>query len=322
MKRDLLRSVFYLRVISDRKVYRVLGFTSIYDYAAQTAGLSNGQCKAFIRLGGRLENLPQMQRALSEGTITWRKANIIIEKASPINEQGLIQIASEMGEKELRAHCAGAAGSHSPKPRTKRPAVQPPLQLRPQLARKGQEVIGKADAVQHVLFKFTPEQYAVWLAFTVRQEGPTKEEQLLSAFEAGGSSKKNARSHEPGFLITIQHCPACERAVHQTPRGTFEVPVPLLEMAKCDGLIEDSTARRKRSIPPRVRRSVLKRDHYHCQAEGCHNTNHLQLHHRLPVAQGGASTLENLVTLCRRCHRRLHEEEEALRVANRGPIRD
>lgn len=55
----------------------------------------------------------------------------------------------------------------------------------------------------------------------------------------------------------------------------------------------------------RVRRAVLARDGGRCQH--CGSTQHLQVHHIIPLSHGGARTdPRNLVTLCARCHARQH----------------
>lgn len=50
-----------------------------------------------------------------------------------------------------------------------------------------------------------------------------------------------------------------------------------------------------------VRTAVLKRDNYRCV--NCRKTGkHLHAHHIVPRSEGGTNDLDNLVTLCERCH--------------------
>ncbi|MDV8000754.1 HNH endonuclease [Rhodococcus sp. IEGM 1408] len=53
----------------------------------------------------------------------------------------------------------------------------------------------------------------------------------------------------------------------------------------------------------RVRAAVLDRDGHQCVQ--CRSTEHLEADHITPVAKGGTDDLENLRTLCRRCHRKV-----------------
>jgi hypothetical protein len=48
------------------------------------------------------------------------------------------------------------------------------------------------------------------------------------------------------------------------------------------------------------RQSILERDHNTCQA--CGHRPAWQVHHVVPISCGGTDSLENLITLCGRCH--------------------
>ena len=64
--------------------------------------------------------------------------------------------------------------------------------------------------------------------------------------------------------------------------------------------------RRRRTISPALRRALAARDR-HCRFPGCRATR-CDVHHVRHWAQGGATALDNLVLLCRRHHRAVHEE--------------
>ncbi len=308
LRRDLVRTIYYLRLIYDLKVYRLMGYQNIRHYASKAGGLNESQCKAFLKIGAKLGDLPQMKRALEEGSLSWRKAEIIVGQADELSEAELIETARSLSTVELKRPSAEPKAPPYPPPSAKPMAKR--TEVRPE------------DEPCYISYKLTPEQYSIWAAILAAQNR-SKEELLMEALEAYGENRNEAKNNEgrhgPGYLIVLQECPDCGRGTLANNRGTFQAPQALLESARCDALIEDSEARRKRVIPPRLRRMVLKRDQYRCQAEGCPNTLNLQMHHRIPIAQGGKTDLANIVTLCRRCHRRLHQVEEALRIANRDP---
>ena len=64
--------------------------------------------------------------------------------------------------------------------------------------------------------------------------------------------------------------------------------------------------RRTRTISPALRRALASRDG-HCRFPGCRNRR-TDAHHLVHWADGGETMLENLVLLCRRHHRAVHEE--------------
>jgi len=67
-----------------------------------------------------------------------------------------------------------------------------------------------------------------------------------------------------------------------------------------------SIGRRSRSIPPAIRRALRFRDSG-CRFPGCTNTRFVDGHHIKHWADGGETSLDNLVLLCRHHHRLVHE---------------
>jgi hypothetical protein len=67
-----------------------------------------------------------------------------------------------------------------------------------------------------------------------------------------------------------------------------------------------SVGRKTRSIPPALRRALLARDG-RCRFPGCDNRLCVDGHHIEHWVRGGATNLDNLLLLCRRHHRLVHE---------------
>jgi hypothetical protein len=63
--------------------------------------------------------------------------------------------------------------------------------------------------------------------------------------------------------------------------------------------------RRRRTVPPAIRRALEHRDG-ECRFPGC-GCRYTDAHHLTHWAEGGETRLENLILLCRRHHRALHE---------------
>ena len=67
-----------------------------------------------------------------------------------------------------------------------------------------------------------------------------------------------------------------------------------------------SIGRKTRAIPPSIRRALRFRDQG-CRFPGCTHTHFVDGHHIKHWANGGETSLENLVLLCRHHHRLVHE---------------
>jgi hypothetical protein len=65
---------------------------------------------------------------------------------------------------------------------------------------------------------------------------------------------------------------------------------------------------RTKRLATRAQRRALKvRDHGICQFPGCHQTAHLDAHHRTPWSHGGSTDLDNLILLCGGHHTLVHD---------------
>ena len=64
--------------------------------------------------------------------------------------------------------------------------------------------------------------------------------------------------------------------------------------------------RATQTIPPALRRRVMRRDGGRCRVPGCRHAVFTDVHHLRPRSGGGENTLENLVTLCSAHHRAIH----------------
>ena len=77
-----------------------------------------------------------------------------------------------------------------------------------------------------------------------------------------------------------------------------------------------SVGRRTRTLSPALRRALAARDR-HCRFPGCTATR-CDGHHIRHWAHGGATALDNLVLLCRRHHRAVHEEGFGVTLGDDG----
>ena len=90
-----------------------------------------------------------------------------------------------------------------------------------------------------------------------------------------------------------------------------------LRMTRRNGEIL-SVGRKTRTIPPPVRRALEFRDRG-CRFPGC-TSRHCDAHHIRHWADGGETKLSNLVLLCRRHHRLLHEGGFEVRMGADGSV--
>ena len=132
-----------------------------------------------------------------------------------------------------------------------------------------------------------------------------------------GTSRAHVPAGTPGDRDTdAGETPAFPGAVNGAWLGTSKVPVSAqtarriacdagrVSMTHRNGQIL-SVGRKTRTIPPPIRRALEFRDQG-CRFPGC-TSQHCDAHHIVHWADGGETKLSNLVLLCRRHHRLLHE---------------
>jgi hypothetical protein len=91
----------------------------------------------------------------------------------------------------------------------------------------------------------------------------------------------------------------------------------LVELVERDG-VPLSVGRKTRTIRPAIRRALEARDR-RCCFPGCENKRFLHAHHIRHWVRGGETKLDNLLLLCPRHHRFVHETGYSVRIADGKP---
>ncbi|MGD9546183.1 MAG: HNH endonuclease [Candidatus Krumholzibacteriia bacterium] len=330
LRKDLVRTVYYLLQIKERRVYRKLGFPTMAAYGKAAAGLTERQVADFLALARRLPRFPEVEGALTEGRLSWTQAQLITTRADPADQSAWIDAAQDLTTRQLRrmpalSEKAPAAPESAPaeaadpgSPPVPSPSGPPRKAAIPTPKAPQRKPLHPSDAKHHVTLVFTGEEYAEFCRLVESGQAAganTRESLILDAMR--GTAPPSGGATPQRYALILLQCTACGAAALPTPRGEMAASPPLLATARCDAVVEDQDGRRRSVIPPRVRRTVLRRARYACEHPGCSNTGFLEIHHRVPSAQGGTDDPANLIALCARCHRRLHEDEWAARAALR-----
>jgi hypothetical protein len=98
--------------------------------------------------------------------------------------------------------------------------------------------------------------------------------------------------------------------------GRASLPIESVKRLCCDGdavvIVENeegeplSVGRKTRTVPTAIKRALKSRDKG-CVFPGCHHTRFVDAHHIRHWSAGGETSLENLMLLCSRHHRLVHE---------------
>ena len=295
-------SVLWFAEIMRRRLYREFGYSSINQYALGKLGFSKSRTRDFIRLAGKLEDLPAVKEAMTSGDLGYTKAREIVAVATPETQDGWLKAARGTRQDLVREI-----------KKVKRAAQVDPGQgeLMPALP----TVVAPKELPVRFQMDLTPEQEARRAALVERLHklGGVPNDRVELMLEALAAL---VESKEKGPRGPLASRPPVQIHVHekqgrmtvQTDAGERDLSRAESERMRCDAVISGPGQRNKTTIPPRIRREVLARDQHRCQAPGCGRTRFLEVHHVVPSSRGGANRPENLVTLCGGCHRLWHEK--------------
>jgi hypothetical protein len=151
-----------------------------------------------------------------------------------------------------------------------------------------------------------------------RNPGQRCADALIELCYRPGSKSTDGAGPRP--QLVIRACVDTLAGISGSPAGELEsgVPVPAetVRRVACDtaltrilarGELDAEISRATRTIPPATRRALAARDHG-CVAPGCGRPpDWTDAHHLKHWMHGGQTTMTNLVLLCRRHHRMVHE---------------
>jgi len=302
-------AVLWFGEVMRRRLYRDLGYSSINQYAMTELGFSTSRTGDFIRLARRLDDLPAVRKAVASGELGYTKAREIVAVATPATEKRWLAVAQGTRRELIRevkrvkraAQADPAQGELMPSAATVVAPRELPVRFRVDLSPE-QEV--RRAALVERLHKLggAPADRAELLLEALAALVETKEDDIR-----GNMTPRGALHSRPPVQIHVHENAESRRMTIQTASGERELSRAEAERLRCDATICQPGKRNTTTIPPRVRREVLARDRYRCQAPGCGRTRFLEVHHKVPRNRGGSNQPENLVTLCSSCHRLWHE---------------
>ena len=293
-------AVLWFAEILKRRLFTELGYSSIYQYAAEELGFSTTRTGDFKRLAEKLEALPRVAAKVESGELGYTKAREIVKVADPATEDDWLAVAQQQSRRELETTIRQAKKLAA----RKRQANPNQGELVPREA----SVTPPAATPVRVGFDLTPLQYARYEALVAKigHQGD-KAELLLDMMETYLAADKNAPrgASGPHYQIHVHECPTCAKT---TVQGERELTKTESEAVHCDAMVHRRGHRSQSTIPPRIRREVLARDRHRCRRKGCNHKRFLDIHHIVPRSRGGTHDPANLVTLCSSCHHLWHEK--------------
>ena len=133
---------------------------------------------------------------------------------------------------------------------------------------------------------------------------------IASAYLSGNGEK--AASASDNYQVTVH----VDQSALTNGDGRASLPIESVKRLCCDSdavvIVENeqgeplSVGRKTRTVPTAIKRALRARDNG-CSFPGCHHTRFVDAHHIRHWSAGGETSLDNLMLLCSRHHRLVHE---------------
>ena len=313
------------------------GFRSCAHWLSWRVGLDPGAARERVRVARTLGTLPRLSEAFARGELSYAKVRALTRVATPETEARLLavgragtaahveRIVRGWRRVDRNAETREAKRQHAHRSLHVRQDEDGTVVVRGRLAPEVAALLLRAlDAAREALYQRSRAAGPVPSAADPATEPPARAQQQADALAL---LAETALHHEldpgaPGerYQVVVHVDAAVLADPGQPGQSVLEegshVSAETSRRLACDAsrvvMRHDAEGRlveigaRTRTIPPALRRALLHRDRS-CRFPGCH-VRVGQGHHVRHWAQGGPTTLANLVLLCRRHHRAVHEE--------------
>jgi hypothetical protein len=310
-----------------RQGYLEWGMHATWVWLAWRCALTPRAAQEHVRVARALEELPRTRAAFARGELTYSKVRALTRVAHEDNEELLLTHARYATAAQLERICRAYRGvtlleagrAHELRHLSYSwDSDDGSLHLRGRLsAEEGALLVAALETG----FDTLRERDGARHTSTARAERPSKADALVAVCEAALAAGDSSASSGADRHQVVVHVDAETLARERGSDGNATIehgPAISAETARrlgCDASVVLSVeregraltvGRRTRTIPPALRRAVHLRDQT-CRFPGCENRRFTDLHHIVPWGRGGETSVGNLVRLCRRHHRLLHE---------------
>ncbi len=306
MCRELADLLVFIAEHDRREAYKVDGARTMADWLSYRFGYSDRYARDLVAVAKALEFLPAIADSLRAGLLTWEKVRWLTSFATIDEDAKLAIDAIGMSAAEVRKMALARllvtrqmadARFRRRYLRTKRDVENGEMRIWARLSDVEGELVVKAIERRA---KQAP-AYPV-SSFEARRADALVE---ICGLALGADA-------DPDRATVVVHVAAA--GGNGTVEGGTPVAAETVRRLACDGRIQNIThvdgqitaSMVKRAIPAHLYRELRERDGT-CAFPGCSNEIWVQAHHVRHFADGGPTTLSNLVLLCGTHHRLVHE---------------
>ena len=308
-----------VRQFDERAGWLKWGLANCTEWLHWRCDLSMSAAREKVRVAHALKTLPLIATAFADGELSYSKVRPLTRVARVDNEESLLAFAlkttaSRVEERCRELRCATtesvteANRTHANRSlRVHRDLERGVMTITVEIPIESGELLEKAlDRARDTAFSQTPELLNEnWSA--------QQADALVTMANAYLSGKgEQAACLSDNYQVTVH----VDRSAVANNDGRSSLPIESVKRLCCDGdavvIVENedgeplSVGRKTRTVPIAIKRALRARDKG-CVFPGCHHRRFVDAHHIQHWSAGGETSLENLLLLCSRHHRLVHE---------------
>jgi hypothetical protein len=306
-----------IREFDERAGWLQWGLDNCAEWLAWRCDLSMATAREKVRVAHALKHLPVISRAFANGELSYAKVRAMTRVATRDNEGGLLAFALRHTAVTVAERCRELrCGRETSIGMAERAWANRSLRIRRDRERSLMTItvelpFDSGELLEKALDKARDDEVLeipdlVDTAWSVRQADAFVN--VLQGYLSGnnGSTSDNHR-------VTIHVDESALAGNH----GRAAIPLEAVKRHCCDGkavIITETSdgeplgiGRQSRIIPKAIERAVRARDHDCCSFPGCNNHRFLECHHVEHWANGGETSIDNLLLLCTKHHTLVHE---------------
>ncbi len=307
------RSLVLLREFDLRRGWEAYGNNDCAEWLNWRCGISRTTAQEKVRVARALWLLPQVDEAFRRGDLSYSKVRALTRVATDLNETELLSYALGASAAQCEDYC-----------RRLRNGDPVASKIEAQRQYEGRSLVRhlREDGSGTISVELPPEALELVLKALERVGSCLPDDPTRSLFAKGADALvQMARESLAGSSDTMTAADEHQVVVHVDASalsgegGEADMPLPTVRRLCCDGAIVPvverdgqplNVGRKQRILPLAIRRALLARDRI-CTYPGCHHQRFLQAHHVHHWADGGETSLVNLVLLCSTHHTLVHE---------------
>ena len=302
------RLLTLVRALDARQRHRDHGLPSMAAWLTWRVGLGPVAAREKVRVAKALGTLPQIDAAFAKAEVSYSKVRAMTRIATPESEGRLLHMAKNASASQLETICRG---------------VEQVTGKTADGQARWVKVIPCKDGMVRIEARLHADEAGLVIKAieAAMEEEPAEARpdgllRVADAFLAGQRPDGRPGAERHQLVVCVREDPLMPGGVSAEAEAAGQVAPETLRRLACDTNVTAVTVdadgtpldvgRKARVVPPAMRRAIVARDRC-CRFPGCRNQRWVDAHHIEHWVDGGATRADNLILLCTRHHRLVHE---------------